>query len=92
MFNSTLSSINQTITVSKADDNCGAYQPGNSSWILFEGGEGIPENLLINIVVWPVLVILFTVLRGCGDYGRFGLVESEESEGISPQIFARYTT
>lgn len=81
-------------TISPGYDNCQLYQSSNSnsSWIIIEGGEGIPENLIINIVIWPVLIILFTVLRGCGDYGRFGLVENEESEGISPRIFARYIT
>ena len=90
--NTTKSSIISTST--PFYESCQLYQASNSnsSWILIQGGEGIPENLIINIVIWPVLIILFTVLRGCGDYGRFGLVENEESEGISPRIFARYIT
>ena len=59
------------------DPKCQVYANG-SDGIFIKKYEGIPENLLFNVVVWLVLVVLFTILRRIGDYGRFGLIKNEE--------------
>ncbi|XP_013411385.1 CSC1-like protein 2 isoform X2 [Lingula anatina] len=42
---------------------------------IYGGYEGIPENLLINFIVWLLLLILFAILRKkAWDYGRIALV------------------
>lgn len=39
--------------------------------------EGIPQTLILNIVVWIILILLFTLLRQQAfDYGRLALVNS----------------
>jgi len=66
-----------TITTIDNNNNCNPiYSNNSSSFIWFEGGDGIPENLIINLVVIILLYFLFTFMRKIGDYGRFGLVEN----------------
>jgi hypothetical protein len=59
------------------DPKCQIYA-NSSDGIFIKQYEGIPENLLLNIVVWFILVFLFTLLRRIGDYGRFGLIKNDE--------------
>ncbi|XP_060569118.1 calcium permeable stress-gated cation channel 1-like isoform X3 [Ruditapes philippinarum] len=60
---------------------------GNKTSVIYEGYlyGGIPENLIINAVVWVVLLFLFAVLRRVAwDYGRIALVSrQEENDEIS---------
>jgi hypothetical protein len=39
--------------------------------------EGIPQSLILNLIVWIILILLFTLLRQqAWDYGRLALVNS----------------
>jgi hypothetical protein len=51
---------------------------GNSTGFITNAYEGIPENLIVNLCLWTALVILYTLLRNIGDYGRFGLIKNDE--------------
>jgi len=49
---------------------------------------GIPQNLLINVIGWLVLVLLFAVLRrAAGNYGRLALIRRDNDESKWTQIF-----
>lgn len=51
----------------------------NSTKIITNAYEGIPETLLLNIIAWSSLLLLFTILRNrAWDYGRLALVQSEK--------------
>jgi hypothetical protein len=56
------------------DLKCEIYNSNNSGQFIKEF-DGIPENLVINLIVWTVLLILFTFIRRFEDYGRFGLLQ-----------------
>lgn len=60
------------------DLKCEIYSNNNTGKFIKEY-DGIPENLIINLIVWLVLLILFTFLRRVGDYGRFGLLHRHVS-------------
>lgn len=50
----------------------------NSTKLITDSYEGIPETLVLNIVAWSSLLLLFTILRNrAWDYGRLALVRSE---------------
>ena len=69
--------FSNTTPFQPVDPKCKVYA-NSSDGIYIKQYEGIPENLLLNIVVWFVLVFLFTLLRRIGDYGRFGLIKNDE--------------
>ena len=49
---------------------------------------GIPQNLLINVIGWAVLVLLFAVLRrAAGNYGRLALIRKDDVESKWTQVF-----
>jgi hypothetical protein len=79
-FLTTTQSPNDNTTVPLTpiiDQKCNAYY-SNSTAILVKDYDGIPENLIINIIAWAALLILYTFIRRIGDYGRFGLLKNEE--------------
>ncbi|XP_045122161.1 CSC1-like protein 2 isoform X11 [Portunus trituberculatus] len=60
--------------------SCNQYVAQNKTSWLHTGYEGIPENLLINVLAWLLLLSLFTVLRKkAWNYGRLALVQKYES-------------
>ena len=56
---------------------CESFNP-NSSGQFIKDYDGIPENLIINLIVWTVLLLLFTFIRRIEDYGRFGLLRRNQ--------------
>ena len=49
---------------------------------------GIPQNLLINVICWVVLVLMFAILRrAAGNYGRLALIRKDDDESKWTQIF-----
>lgn len=73
-------------TLKPAELQCDRYYTQNNKTHLIYGGyEGIPENLLINSIVWLVLLILFSFLRKIAwDYGRLALVSRTEARSLLP--------
>jgi hypothetical protein len=67
------------------DPRCKIYY-SNTTGIIIKSFEGIPENLVVNLVVWISLILLFTFLRKIGEYGRFGLVKNDEQRFVSLYI------
>ncbi|XP_076366962.1 LOW QUALITY PROTEIN: osmosensitive cation channel TMEM63C-like [Tachypleus tridentatus] len=58
---------------------CNTFHRKNFTFTLYGGYEGVPENLLINICGWLLLLILFTILRKrAWNYGRIALVQKSE--------------
>ncbi|KAG1654672.1 CSC1-like protein 2 [Nymphon striatum] len=59
---------------------CNIYRnERNHTFVLSSGYAGIPENLLINIIGWIILLLLFSVLRKkAWNYGRIALVHLKE--------------
>ncbi|KAK6998840.1 CSC1-like protein 2 isoform X2 [Biomphalaria glabrata] len=58
---------------------------GNSTHVfLYDKYNGIPDTLIINLVVFVCLLLLFTILRKIAwDYGRLALVNrTEENDGV----------
>lgn len=49
--------------------------------------EGIPETLILNLIAWVFLILLFTVLRQQGDYGRLALVNANGDNKRWTQLF-----
>ncbi len=62
------------------DLKCDSYYGNNTEGRFLKEYSGIPENLIINLCVWSILLILFTFLRRVGDYGRFGLLQRDHEE------------
>merc|ERR1719320_902200 len=49
---------------------------------------GIPQNLLINVIGWAILVLMFAILRrAAGNYGRLALIRRDNDESKWTQIF-----
>jgi len=69
---------NTTVTID-LEKSCSEYYQNNTGFII-KDYEGIPENLLINIIVFSALLVLFTFLRYIGGYGRFGLIKNDEEK------------
>ncbi|XP_045122158.1 CSC1-like protein 2 isoform X8 [Portunus trituberculatus] len=70
--------------------SCNQYVAQNKTSWLHTGYEGIPENLLINVLAWLLLLSLFTVLRKkAWNYGRLALVQKYESR-IKNLGFSQY--
>ena len=63
------------------DPRCKLYYT-NTTGLVIKTYEGIPENFLVNLVVWLCLIILYTFLRKIGEYGRFGLVKNDEERFV----------
>ncbi len=59
------------------EKSCSEYYE-NKTGFFIKDYEGIPENLIINIVAFVALLVVFTFLRKIGDYGRFGLIIADE--------------
>lgn len=62
-------------------DQCN-YNPINKTDIQYiNNWEGIPENLLLNVVSWLLLLTLFSMLRKrAWNYGRIALVQKTEEK------------
>ncbi|KAK7073225.1 Transmembrane protein 63C [Halocaridina rubra] len=68
------------LKISPDRTKCNQYVLQNKTHLISGGYEGIPENLLINLLGWIVLMCLFTVLRKkAWNYGRLALVQKYES-------------
>ena len=74
----TTTELSNTTSFSPIDPKCRQIYQNSSNGVIIKDYEGIPENLLLNIVVWLILLFLFTILRRIGDYGRFGLIKNDE--------------
>ncbi|KAJ8972009.1 hypothetical protein NQ317_000655 [Molorchus minor] len=47
--------------------------------VLSDVYEGIPENFILNVISWILLILLFAILRNrAWDYGRLALVHTEK--------------
>ncbi|XP_041352864.1 calcium permeable stress-gated cation channel 1-like isoform X2 [Gigantopelta aegis] len=59
--------------------------PHNKTFTSFTADyAGIPDNLIINIIIWVVLLLLFTFLRKLAwDYGRIALISRTEEKWTS---------
>ena len=62
------------------DTRCEIYNSNSSSGKFIKEFDGIPENLIINLVVWAVMLFLFTFIRRFEDYGRFGLLQRSNGQ------------
>jgi len=76
---SPISSTQVTTSFTDLEKTCSEYYQNNTGFII-KDYEGIPENLLINVVVFAALLVVFTFLRYVGDYGRFGLIKNDEEK------------
>jgi len=75
-----------TTNITPIDEmRCGLYRPNDTVRFIKEY-EGIPENLIINVVAWVAMLLIFTFLRFFEDFGKFGLIKSQEedSEQLHP--------
>ncbi|KAI5736401.1 hypothetical protein M8J76_002862 [Diaphorina citri] len=56
-----------------------AYFNKTTANIFITAYEGIPQNLLLNVIAWLLLLMFFTLLRKrAWDYGRLALVQKNE--------------
>lgn len=56
---------------------CNTGRSGNHT-VFTDEYMGIPENLLINVIAWLLLLLLFTILRkSAWNYGRLALVQKK---------------
>jgi len=76
IFSST-NDLPNTTNFTNIDEKCSLFYANNTG-ILIKDYDGIPENLIVNLFAWLALVVLFTFLRHIGDYGRLGLLKSDE--------------
>lgn len=77
----TMEATTGMIYLADLDKGCSEYYQNSSGFILPENEyEGIPENLMINVVAWIALIVVFTFLRRIGNYGRFGLIKNDEEK------------
>jgi hypothetical protein len=64
--------------------SCGSFK--NDTGVIIKDFDGVPENILINIGAWALIIIIFTFVRKIGKYGRFGVFNKERAtsnlEGI----------
>ena len=71
-------------------DKCNYYIVKNQTEFLKFGNPygGIPQNLLINVIGWLILVLMFAILRrAAGNYGRLALIRKDDDESRWTQIF-----
>lgn len=60
----------------------------NSTKLITNLYEGIPETLILNVLAWIVLVLLFTILRQqAWDYGRLALMHATGDNRRWTQLF-----
>ncbi|XP_015924374.2 CSC1-like protein 2 [Parasteatoda tepidariorum] len=58
---------------------CSVLKSNHSILVLSGKFEGIPDNLMINVATWLLLLIIFTFLRKrAWDYGRIALVQKND--------------
>ncbi|KAI3387801.1 hypothetical protein SNEBB_009687 [Seison nebaliae] len=50
--------------------------------LIYTGYEGIPENLIINLIAFFIILCLFTLLRRIGDHGRLALLPEQKWQTI----------
>ncbi|XP_070501555.1 calcium permeable stress-gated cation channel 1 [Chironomus tepperi] len=56
---------------------CSQIPNSNKTTIITSIYEGIPQTLILNVIVWIILILLFTLLRQqAWDFHRLGLVNS----------------
>jgi hypothetical protein len=87
----TTTSFSNTTKYYPIDPKCTEIYKNSSSGVYIAQFEGIPENLLLNVVVWLVLLIVYTLVRTIGDYGRFGLIKSDEEKHLLDTKAKRYS-
>ena len=69
-----------TTNITPIDEmRCGLYRPNDTVRFINEY-EGILENLIINVVAWVAMLLIFTFLRFFEDFGKFGLIKSQEED------------
>ena len=76
----TLNYTNSTSWYPILETQCEIYNTNGSSGQFIKEFDGIPENLIINLIVWAVLLFLFTFIRRIEDYGRFGLLRRNQGQ------------
>ncbi|CAH8494502.1 unnamed protein product [Dicrocoelium dendriticum] len=60
---------------------CDRIIPYNNQTAVIPGYEGIPQNVLINMVSWAFLLLLFAIFRKFAwDYGRMALTKPKRSK------------
>jgi len=97
-----LSSLKMNTTTVAPDSNSSwapvLPDPGKCNYFIVNGRTeiikfgnpygGIPQNLLINIVGWTILVLLFALIRrAAGNYGRLALIRRDDDESKWTEIF-----
>lgn len=67
--------IDDNVKREKCNDPHYNYNRTGGFRSVFKGFEGIPENLLLNFIVWLGLILFFCIMRKrAWDYGRLALV------------------
>lgn len=70
-------SFNSIFTTNGTTTSCSEIPNSNKTVIITSLYEGIPQTLILNVVVWIILILLFTLLRQqAWDFHRLGLVNS----------------
>lgn len=87
--NAETSSLPLTTQIIDIEKSCSEYY-ANSSGFIIKDYEGIPENLIINLIAWLALIVVFTFIRRIGDYGRFGLIKNDEEKKLLSSQTIRY--
>ncbi|EEC01029.1 hypothetical protein IscW_ISCW000410, partial [Ixodes scapularis] len=60
---------------------CNFFKKANFTVTLAPGYQGIPENLLINLVMWVSLITLYSVLnRTAKNYSRMALLHNRDDQ------------
>lgn len=70
--------------------SCARIPNSNKTVIITNLYEGIPQTLILNVIVWVLLILLFTLIRQqAWDYGRLALVNSATGKRWTEVFFAR---
>ncbi|XP_042149364.1 calcium permeable stress-gated cation channel 1 isoform X2 [Ixodes scapularis] len=71
---------------------CNFFKKANFTVTLAPGYQGIPENLLINLVMWVSLITLYSVLnRTAKNYSRMALLHNRDDQKWSQLIYGNRT-
>ncbi|KAL1492763.1 hypothetical protein ABEB36_010965 [Hypothenemus hampei] len=69
--------VQQLEIVFSDDDTCLTLRK-NTTTVITNLYDGIPETLILNVICWILLILLFAILRNrAWDYGRLALVHTE---------------
>lgn len=70
--------------------DCNSIPRPNATLVITDAFQGIPQNLVINLVVWVLLLLLFAILRKkAWNYGRLALVQRTERRKLL-HVFRHY--